>query len=70
MLLRVLHPSFGVRYPASGIVCAEHNSHNIEDDKPLLYTYICYVCRLYSSPKPKVGGAAYYVIIFLGIGLS
>ena len=46
MVLRVLRPSSIVRRRASGVVCAEHNSHNIEDNKPLLYTYICYVCRL------------------------
>ena len=46
MVLRVLRPSSIVRRPSSGVVCAEHNSHNIEDNKPLLYTYICYVCRL------------------------
>ena len=46
MVLRVLRPSSGVRRPLSGVVCAEHNSHNIEDNKPLLYMYICYVCRL------------------------
>ena len=46
MVLRVLRPASGVRRPASSVVCAEHNSHSIEDNKPLLYTYICYVCRL------------------------
>ena len=36
MVLRVLHP-------ASGVVCAEHNSHSIEDNKRL-YTYG--ICRM------------------------
>ena len=53
MVLRILRPASGVRCPASGVqrpassvVCAEHKSHSIEDNKPLLNTYICYVCRL------------------------
>ena len=32
MVLRVLRP-------VSGVVCEEHKSHIIEDNKPLLYTY-------------------------------
>ena len=46
--MSIVHrPVSGVHRAASGVICAEHNSHSIEDNKPfILYTYICYVCRL------------------------
>ena len=55
MVLRVLRPSSGVRCPASGVVSAEHNSHSIEDNKSLLYTYICYVgCAQKNIVAPSI----------------
>ena len=56
IVLRVLRPSSIVQRPSFGVICAEHNSHSIEDNKPLLYTYICYVYRLCAK---KYCGAIY-----------